>query len=427
MTRTATPARRRARSAVALAGAAALVGLSGAPAAAATIAQASGTAVRLGVAGEAADSGTFRSTHDGDREQTSGSGRPPVALLGGQGFLTAGTLAQDARTRVQDGRGYSEACAGLAGEGATVVGVGDGTCLQGGQELRLSAGTLDLGGLEVVGGDVPVPVGPDDLPVPLDPAELEAVTQALNDAIDQVAAGLGDPGLFLGLGAVQSRCTAGPGTAQGSASILDSGAYVLLRGERVDLVTLPVDPAPNTRVVTDLGAVSQEVRDALRSQLETGLGGALAPLGDAAAQAEAIDAVLAQLGEQLAPLEEAVLDITLNKQVRQGDDQITVTALDGQLLPAAAAELGASAVSLQVGESACGPSGQVTTRPTPDPTPDPTPQARPQASPRTPTVVPAGVAQAPDQGLSDSGVAVLAGLVALAVAAGVGRRPGREV
>lgn len=424
MTQTARPAGRRvrtARGAVALAGAAALVGLSGAPAAAATVAQASGTAVRVSVAGNAADSGSFRSTHDGDREQTSGSNRPAVALPG-LGAASAGTLAQDARTRVQDGRGYTEACAGLAGDGATVVGVGEGTCLQGGQTLQLAAGTLDLSGLEIVGGDLPLPAD-----LPLDPGQLEVLTDALNDAVDQVSTRLGNPGLFLDLGAVQSRCTSGPGTAQGSASIVGARAYAQFQGRQVDLVRLPVSPPPNTKLVTDLSAVSAEVRGALRTQLETGLDGALGPLAELVDQGKAIDDALAQISEQLAPLEQNLLDLTLNKQVRQGADQITVTALDGQVLPVAAEQLDASAVSLQIGESACGPSGQVTTAqptPTPDPTPDP--QPRPEPAPRTPTVVPAGVATAPDTGLSGTGVATLAGLVALALAAGVGRRPGRD-
>ncbi|GAA0971097.1 hypothetical protein ENKNEFLB_00292 [Nocardioides aquaticus] len=430
MTQTARPAARRVRTArgvVALAGAAALVGLSGAPAAAATVAQASGTAVRVSVAGNPADSGSFRSTHDGDTEQTSGSNSPAVALPG-LGVASAGTLAQDARTRVQDGRGYSEACAGLAGDGATVVGVGEGSCLQGGQTLQLSAGTLDLAALlDGLGApDGGLPVGPDDLPVPLDPGQLEVLTDAFNDAVDQVSTQLGNPGLFVDLGAVQSRCTSGPGTAQGSASIVGARAYAQFQGEPVELVRLPVNPAPNTKVVTDLGAVSEKVRGALIAQFTSGLDGGLAPLAEAAKNA-AIDAALAQISEQLAPLEQNLLDVTLNKQVRQGADQITVTALDAQVLPVAAEQLGASAVSLQIGESACGPSGQVTTaQPTPTPDPAPDPQPRPEPAPRTPTVVPAGVATAPDTGLSGTGVAALAGLVALALAAGVGRRPGRD-
>lgn len=432
MTQTARPAARRVRSArgaVALAGAAALVGLSGAPAAAATVAQASGTAVRVTVAGNPADSGSFRSTHDGNGEQTSGSNSPAVALPG-LGVASAGTLAQDARTRVQDGRGYSEACAGLAGDGATVVGVGEGSCLQGGQTLQLSAGTLDLAalldGLGAPDGGLPLP----DLPVPLEPGQLDAITQAFNDAVDQVSTQLGNPGLFVDLGAVQSRCTSGPGTAQGSASIVGARAYAQFQGEQVELVRLPVNPAPNTKVVTDLGAVADTVRTALIAQFRTGLEGGLAPLEEAVRNAAinaAIDAALPQISEQLAPLQQDLLDVTLNKQVRQGADQITVTALDAQVLPVAAEQLDASAVSLQIGESACGPSGQVTTAqptPTPDPTPDP--QPRPEPAPRTPTVVPAGVATAPDTGLSGTGVAALAGLVALALAAGVGRRPGRD-
>lgn len=412
--------RRRVRASLGLLGAAALVGLSGSPAAAATVAQASATAVRVSVAGTPTDSGTFRSTHDGDRESTSGTNRPPASVPGG-GVLSAGTLAQDARTRVQGGQGYSQACAGLAGDGATVVAVGEGSCLSGGQNLQLSAGDVDLTGLlsgfEVDGGDLPAPPGG----TPLDPAQLETLTEALDDLIDQGSAALGDPGLFVDLGVVQSSCTSGPGTADGSASLVGTGAYAQFQGMRVDLVSLPVSPAPNTKVVTDLDALSEAVLAALREQLTTGLEGQLGPLAAVIDEAAAINAALDQVSDQLGPLEQNVLDLTLNKQVRPTRDSIVVTALDGQVLPAASDQLGASALALQIGESACGPSGQVATPTSPDPTPQPRP--RPAPAPRTPTAVPAGVASAPEEGLSGSGLLGLAGLVLLAAGVAV-RRPG---
>ena len=144
---------------------------------------------------------------------------------------------------------------------------------------------------------------------------------------------LGDPGLFLDLGAVQSSCQAGPGTASGDASLAGVAAYAQVAGRRVDLLSLPVHPAPNTHVATDLGAVATAVEDALRSQLSTALDGSLGPLGAAVDRAAVLDNVLANLSSQLGPLDENLLSGTLNKQSRPSADAVDVTALDLQVLP----------------------------------------------------------------------------------------------
>ena len=63
---------------------------------------------------------------------------------------------------------------------------------------------------------------------------------------------------------------------------------------------------------------------------------------------------------QLAPLEQNLLDITLNQQVHPTADSIKVRALDVQVLPAAKAQLdGNSLVNLQVGNAACAPVARV--------------------------------------------------------------------
>ena len=365
----------------------ALTGLAASPATAATtVARASGAALTLGVGGNPAGSGTYAVTNDGTHQTSTGTNRPVVSALTGQSVVSAGVLAQDATTSVRDGAGSSAACAGLAGQGSSTVAVGDGDCLVPGQTLSLAAGTLDLSRLRVV--DATVLQGLDQqLQTALQPV-LDQVVPALQGGLRSGLQQVGDPGLFIDLGAVQSHCTAGPGTADGSASLADAGAHVQVAGRRVDLVSLPAHPAPNTKVVTDLGAVATVVEDALRSQLATALDGSLGPLSTAVDQAAVLDNVLANIGAQLAPLDQNLLSGTLNAQSRPAAGAIDVTALDLRVLPAAA-QAGLDALSVQVGRSTCGPGAvrpAVVQRATPS---TPRPRARPHV---VPTRVTAGLA-----------------------------------
>ncbi len=411
----------RARGVLALSGAAVLVGLSAAPAAAAPVSQASATAVRVTVGGTPNDSGTYSAVNNGNGEQTTGDNGPAVGVLGGQQLIATGTLTQDARAQVVDRRGRSAACAGLAGDGATVVAAGEGTCLSGGQNLRLAAGSLDFSTLQVVQdglvpGDVTQPVQEALSPV------IGPLAQALDDAVREGSAALGDPGLFLDLGAVQSSCTAGPGTADGRADLANAGAYVEVAGQRVDLVSLPASPAPNTRVVTDLSGVAETVSTALTSQFEETVDGALAPLGpvvDESVGSEVLANALDQISDQLTPLQQDVLDITLNKQVRPSRDSIVVTALDASVLPAAQA-FDVQTLNLQIGESTCGPSGTLAP-PAASPQPLPkVPTARKAPRPAPPVVVTAGAeTDTTDGGLGTTGSLALGGLLVLAAGSGV--------
>lgn len=413
-----TTARTTARTATRVAAttaAAAVAALAASPAmAAGPVAQASATALEVTVASTPTDSGSYSVTNDGRRERATGTSSPAITALAGQDFVGAGTLAQDATTRIVGRDGRSAACAGLAGDGATVAAAGDSSCLTPGQNLTLDAASLDLTGVQLVQSDLLQGLD-QQLQDALAPV-LDQAFPALQDAVGQVL-DAADLGVFLDAGAVQSRCTAAPGTADGTADLTDVSAYARVMGQRVDLVSLPVSPAPNTKVVTDLGEVAALLEQALQEQLTTALDGALGPLGDAIDQAAVVDEALATLGEQLAPLEENVLDLTLNKQVRPSDGAIEVTALDLAVLPVSS-DFGVEVLGAQVGRSTCGPNGRVGAPPqTPDPTPTPQPTD-------VPTSVPAGVAESgatagPDGGLGAGGTLALGGLLALAGAAGV--------
>lgn len=407
----------------AMAVASGLVLLSAAPGVAAEpVARASATGLVLTVANTPNDSGSYVVTNDGTRETATGSNAPVIGALGGQSFITVGTLAQDAATTIVDERGRSVACAGLAGDGATLVSAADGgACLSPGDNATVNAGTIDLSGLTIVQADALAGLD-QQLQAALQPV-LSAVLPAVSDALATTLSSLGDLNLVLDIGAIQSRCSAAPGTADGDADIVDSGLYVEVAGNRVDLVSLPVDPPPNTKVLTDLDVVVTAVVDGVEEQLATGLGGALAPVGPLADQLEQAinDNVVSVLSEQLAPLEDNLLDGTLNKQVRPTRDSIEVTALDLSVLPAAE-DFGVDLLSLEIGRSACGPSGRVAAPPTTTPTPEP----EPEPGPNVPTRVPAGLAEAaPTAATSDGSVndhvatGALAVLGLLACGAGV--------
>jgi hypothetical protein len=197
------------------------------------------------------------------------------------------------------------------------------------------------------------------------------------------------------------------GSAAGAASLIDSAAYVTVAGQRVDLLSLPAHPAPNTKIATNLDRVAKIVLDGVRSELTAALAGALVPLTAAIDQAAVVDTVIANLAAQLAPLEQNVLDGTLNRQVRPAADAIEVTALDLRVLPVLA-QYDVDLVHLEVGMSACGPSARVAEAP-------PSPPTR-SFTPRVPISVPAGAADADSAVVGPWG---LAALLVLATGSGV--------
>jgi len=402
------------------AAAASLALLSSGPALAADpVARASATALQLGVAGQGTDTGTYTATNDGHGESTSGNSSPALPVLAGQRMTDLGTLAQDAATSMSGRTGRSAACAGVAGEGATLVQVGDGArCLTGGQTITLDAAHADFSKVQVL---------PASITQGYDGPVAAAIAAAVSPVVDQALAALGDPGLGIDLGAVQASCTAGGGSADGTASIADASAYIEGPAPigHVTLVDLPVHPAPNTHVVTGLSAVVEAIQRGVDTQVAHSLGGANGPLSTLtlplgqtvdtivdAVQSNVTDA----LGTQLAPLEQNVLDIVLNKQSRPAADAIDVTALDARVLPAARQFVDADLVSLTIGHVTCGPNGRAAAPAAA--TPAVATPSTPHADTAVPTAVESGAASLEDD-RSPLALAALGGLVVAGGAAGV--------
>jgi hypothetical protein len=366
----------------AIIGAAAVSTLAIAPVfAAAPVSQATSNALTLSIAGSPISSGTAGATNDGTTETKTGATNPLVGALGGQKLLNIGVLAQAAEAKVNSsGEGISAGCGGIAGEGASVVAIGDSTCLTpSSTPIGLSLANLDLtgstlidpasaiGGLSALNGIAAQLLGP--------------LTAALSSAL----APLGDTGLVGTLGAVAARCTARPGSAEGSANIVDSKLQLSVAGTKVTLLSLPAHPAPNTHVVTDLDQVVNALLDGIKVDLNESLDGLLAPLAAVVdlVQTQLVNTLIAQIANALTPVEDNLIDIVLNEQSKTADT-IDVTALHLKLLPALSQFTGSPLVEAKIGQVTCGPNGRVAATPTPTPTPTEEP-------PGTPTVVDSGL------------------------------------
>lgn len=354
------------------------VPLAGSASAAAVTSRADAEALSVSAAGQGGQgSGRVEATYDG-QESVSGDSSPTIP---GGGFLSAGVLTQQATA----GNGTAAACAGLVANGEGVIQIGEGACLRPGATLQGSLTDLSLGGLA---GEI------DQLPAEVRGPLAEVLGQ-VDAAVEQVVAPIadqaGDLGLRLDLDAVEGRCTSDDGTLSGSASIANARLVGQVGDREVTLVTLPANPAPNTRVVTDLSAVvdvllsgvETDLRESFDGQLSEVAKSALAPVRE-----QLVAAIRDNLEEQLAPLEDNVVRVVLNEQTRPTSDSLRVTALHAEVLPVAAEQLGGSLLDVRIGSVGCGPADRVVTE---EPAPE-RPQAAPPASkPRLPTAVSAGL------------------------------------
>lgn len=394
----------------AIAAAATLSLSSMAPAFGATVSQADATALTISVAGETNHpTGTVTATHDGDTETVEGQENPPVDILDNQRLASIGVLAQQATARVTDNRkGTSAACSGVAGDGGSLVQVGDSNCLVPGDQVRLTMSNLNLSGAELIDPD----------------SALGALGEQLNDPTGEVLAALTGPlseGLqevpvevYLDLGAVEARCVANPGSAEGESHLTDASLNATVGDEEVTLVELPTEPAPNTTVPTQTSKLLTAIVDALEVQLTEGLEGALSDLTAVTGevQAQLIDEFVTQIETELAPIEENLLKLVLNKQERPEPGAIDVTALDLDVLPAAKEFADGPLVGLDLAQVGCGPSGRVAP-PSGGEDPEepvaPKPQ-KPEDKPEVPTVIASGVEGEPSawyDGLLAPGVLLL--------------------
>lgn len=405
-----------------------VAGAAASPALAATqVAKGTATAANISIAGMGTDTGTYTASNDGKSETTSGTNTPAIPLLNGQQVVSAGTFAQDAKTTVKDGAVGTKACAGFAGQGATLAAVGDGNCLIGGQTLNLSAGAFDFSNLDLGGGGTLSEMLPADTLGPLKgalrPGQLTKLTDALSSGFQQVSTALGNPAVNLNFDALQASCTAAPGSADGTADLGMSGLDVSLpalpgaASQKINLVNFEANPKPNTPISATPSVLLNALTDSLKSSLTQNFNGLPAPiatilktLGGGLDQTSVINDAVAMASDQFGPQLNQLISGTLNKQSRPDNDSIDVTALDLNILPAAAAATGGSALaSLQVGAVTCDAG---TFKPAAATTPTPTKKSD------VPTAIDSGLA---GDGGSSPVLPVVGGLMLLA-GAGIGVR-----
>ncbi|GGF43135.1 hypothetical protein GCM10011519_16270 [Marmoricola endophyticus] len=328
------------------------------------------SALNVGIAGMSNSvSGQYAASNDGAKQTESGSKNPALRVLGSQSLISQGTLAQDATTSVAGRVVSSAACAGLSGEGATLAAVGSSdSCFASTDTVSLNSGALDtfknfdpFTGIIANGQltDTFVNAFPAALRDAIRGASAQ-ISNTLVAALQQVLDAIGNPSLIVGADAIEGQCTATRGATTADANLVDAGLTLDFGANSpVDPITvaLPVDPKPNQKVVTDLSALTTAITDGLTTSL-TNQSGPLAqllgPLGVALGNlADTLNPIIGQISDQLGPIEDNILDITLNKQTKTGDSQIHETALDAQVLPAAAAATGSSLASIQVGDVDC--------------------------------------------------------------------------
>jgi hypothetical protein len=384
----------------AVVGAVTLGGIAAAPALAATDNQSGANAVFISIAGNGQGTGNVTASYSNGKETTTGNSKPAFPDPTGQKFITGGVLAQEATAKP----GFSAACAGLAGDGGSVLNIGDSHCLTPGNLVTGSFGSFDPSTLIPDGSSIPT----DQLPAQLKDAlgqltgGAQALTDAINGALAQAKDQFGDGGLVANLDAVEGRCTAGDGGPTGTSTLTDVSLSFNIPGQKpITVLTLPVHPKPNTHVFTNLSDVMNAILDAVDADLTDSLQGNASPLKDLTAQVrtQIVSQIHAQVESQLKPLEDNLLDITLNQQVHPTADSIKVRALDVQVLPAAKAQLdGNSLVNLQIGNAACAPVARVAVS---------APTAQAAAPKALPTSVSAGLATAPGED-SHSAIALAA-------------------
>jgi len=160
--------------------------------------QSSASALQISsTTGPTYSTGSTTASNDGTTETNTGDANPPLSVLGGQTILTAGVLGQTSRAFAD---GTSGACAGVVGTGGAITVGPDGSCL-----VTPGAGVTFTLGLA------------------------------------------GQATIALETDGVYANCTATSApTATGTATLANARITSTLFGVTTTLLSLPVNPAPNT-------------------------------------------------------------------------------------------------------------------------------------------------------------------------------------
>jgi hypothetical protein len=318
-------------------------------------AKASSVALTVNVSDKVkADTGRYTATYNGKKTVNSGTNKPALPLLAGdQQLLSVGVFAQDAAAALQNGTAYSGACSALAGKGATLVAIGDGSsCVKPGEAVTVNLAELDLQKLGAT-TDYLLNDESKDFHVKLGP---------VNDLVQTVVSGVltkvGGLSVGVDLDAAESTCMAQGTKFKGNTQLKNAAVTVNVPGKGdIKVADLPANPKKNTTVVPDLTPVTDAVLGRVDTLLQSGLKKDVG-LGDMSVsiRIDLIEHIKEQLAVLLKGLETDLVKLTLNKQDKTAKS-LEVSALDINVLDAVKKVGAPTAAKVAIGTSTCGTNG----------------------------------------------------------------------
>lgn len=300
------------------------------------------------------DTGRYTATYNGKKTVNSGTNKPALPLLTDeQQLLSVGVFAQDAAAALQNGTAYSGACSALAGKGATLVAIGDGSsCVKPGEAVTVNLAELNLQKLGAT-TDYLITDESKDFHVKLGP---------VNNLVQNVVAGVltkvGGLSVGVDLDAAESTCMAQGSQFKGDTKLKNAVVNVNVPGKGdIKVADLPANPKKNSTVVPDLSPVTDAVLGRVDALLQAGLSSKLAPAGiDVSVRIDLIEHIKERLATVLKGLESDLVKITMNKQDKTAKS-LEVSALDIKVLDAVKKVGAPTAANVAIGTSTCGTNG----------------------------------------------------------------------
>ncbi len=299
------------------------------------------------------DTGRYTATYNGKKTVNSGTNKPALPLLEGeQQLISVGVFAQDAAAALRNGTVYSGACSALAGKGATLVSIGDGSsCVKPGDAVTVNLAELNL---QKLGATTDYLLTDESKSVHV---KLGPVNDLVQNIVSGVLTKVGGLSVGVDLDAAESTCMAKGSTFKGDTQLKNAAVTVNVPGKGdIKVADLPTDPKKNTTVVPDLSPVTDAVLGRVDTLLQSGLkSNALGGL-DVSVRIDLIEHIKKQLAVLLKGLETDLVELTLNKQDRTAKS-LEVSALDIKVLVAVKKVGAPTAAKVAIGTSTCGTNG----------------------------------------------------------------------
>jgi hypothetical protein len=300
------------------------------------------------------DTGRYTATYNGKKTVNSGTNKPALPILkGDQQLLSVGVFAQDAAAALQNGTAYSGACSALAGKGATLVAIGDGSsCVKPGEAVTVNLAELNL---EKLGATTDYVLNDQSKSVHV---KLGPVNDLVQTVVSGVLTKVGGLSVGVDLDAAESTCMAQGSDFKGKTQLKNAAVTVNVPGKGdIKVADLPANPKKNTTVVPDLSPVTDAVLGRVDTLLQSGLKSKIAPgVLDVSIRVDLIEHIKEQLAVLLKGLESDLVKLTLNKQDKTAKS-LEVSALDIKVLDAVKKVGVPTAAKVAIGTSTCGTNG----------------------------------------------------------------------